>query len=290
MMAHLGRALTTDGMTHAKTSVPSTGANPEQGRTSADTAISDKLPSSDVNAPVALALGEVVKGRLADSSQNGKCHYWSVELPAGKYKFVLDVKRSDDPDSNIGGTIMLTSDGQEEEIGHMSEIDRRHRGVYRIEVSAPLKGILRYSNNYTISDYQLGVFEENALIAWPFFIKNPPVLSFKLGEVVQTPILEGESTWMREACYSITLPAGDHNVSVEYRRVDKNSSNVGGIVAILGEDGEDKERSLIDVNAIGSSARRAVKLFLADTASLVFRVRARWAQETAVLNVQEVKE
>jgi hypothetical protein len=68
------------------------------------------------------------------------------------------------------------------------------------------------------------------------------------------------------------------------------SSNVGGIVALLGEDDEDKERSLVDVNAIGSSARRAVKLSLADTATLVFRVRARWTQETAVLNVHEVKE
>jgi predicted AlkP superfamily phosphohydrolase/phosphomutase len=78
--------------------------------------------------------------------------------------------------------------------------------------------------------------------------------------------------------------------SVEFRRIDKRSSNVGGNVAVLGEDGEDNMESVIRPNEIGSSARGAAKLLLADTTNLVFTVSPNYTQETAVLRVERGKE
>jgi hypothetical protein len=108
----------------------------------------------------AIEPGEVVKRALAESKQTKKYHYWSLDLPAGKYKFVLDLKRADDRGGNIGGDLqMIGPDGKEgQRIGVMNEIDYRHRSVFRINAEQPLQGILRYENKHSISDYHLGVF------------------------------------------------------------------------------------------------------------------------------------
>jgi VWFA-related protein len=251
------------------------------------TAISDKTPSSDLNAPTPLALGEVVKGRLADSRQTKKYHFWSIDLPPGKYKFVLDVKRADDRHSNIGGELsMMKPDGEEgKSIGTMNEIDHRHRNIFRIEASQPLKGVLRYENGHTVSDYYLAVFRESDALQGIFFVQPPPVAPLTLGKPMITPILDGDNTKMRDAYYSLKLPAGDYKLSVEYRRVDQKNSNVGGDVDALGPEGEDI-KDVINVNEIGPAGKNAAKLSLADDATFTFRVRAGYTKQTAVFSVE----
>lgn len=253
------------------------------------TPISDKLPSADANAPVPLALGEVVKGRLADTSQTKKYHYWSIDLPAGDYKFVLDLKRADDRHSNIGGTLrMMKPDGSEgQSIGGMNEIDHRHRSIFRIKAKEPLKGVFRYENEYSIADYHLAVFKESDPLQGLFFIQPPVVAPLTLGKAVTTPLLDGSNPKLRDAFYSIKLPAGDFKLSVEFRRADLKNSNVGGVVDALEADGDDNKDSILGVNEIAPSGTKAAKLSLADEATLVFKVRAEYAKETAVFKVEE---
>jgi VWFA-related protein len=251
---------------------PSVAASTVKAETTADTPISDKTPSTDPNAPVALNLGEVVKGRLGDSDKTGKYHYWLLDLPAGKYKFVLDLKRADERDLNIGGSLyMMTSDGKEgEKIGIMNETDHRRRSVFRVETTEPIKGALRYANSFTISDYHLGVFRESDQLGGLFFVKPPAVPPMKLSAPVTTPVLEGEDMQKRNVYYSISLPAADYKVSVEFRRLDQKDSNVGGVVSALDEDGDHKTNSVVRVNEIGPAANGAAKLSLADEASSSF--------------------
>lgn len=268
---------------------PSTAAaSTLKAETAADTPVTDKTPSTDPSAPVALKLGEVVKGRLADSEKTGKYHYWLLDLPAGKYKFVLDVKRADEKDLNIGGSLyMMTSDGKEgEKIGIMNEADHRRRSVFRMEASEPIKGALRYANDFTISDYYLGVFRDSDQLGGLFFVKPPAVAPIKLGAPVTTPILDGTDTQKRDAYYAITLPAADYKVSVDFRRVDQKDSNVGGFVSALSEDGDHKSDQVVRVNTIGPAANGAAKLSLADEAKVIFRARVDFAKETAVFSVE----
>jgi VWFA-related protein len=256
--------------------------------TVADTPVSDKTPSTDLNAPVALKLGEVVKGRLGDSDKTGKYHYWLLDLPAGKYKFVLDVKRADEKDLNIGGSLyMMTPDGKEgEKIGIMNELDHRRRSVFLIETTEPTKGVLRYANDFTISDYHLGVFRESDQLGGLFFVKPPGVAPMKVNAPVTTPALEGDNTQKRDVYYSILLPAADYKVGIEFRRVDQKDSNVGGSVSALDEDGNHKTDPVLRVNKLGAAAQGAAKLSLADEAKLIFRVRADFVKETALFTVE----
>jgi VWFA-related protein len=259
-----------------------------QADTMADTPISNKNPSTDPNAPVALNLGEVVKGRLGDSEKTGKYHYWLLDLPPGKYKFVLDLTRADEKDSNIGGSLyMMTPEGKEgQKIGNMNEADHRRRSVFRFEATEPVKGVLRYANDFTISDYHLGVFRESDQLGGLFFVKPPAVAPIKLNAPVTTSVLDGVDTQKRDAYYAITLPAADYKVSVEFRRVDRKDSNVGGFVSALSEDGDHKTDQVVRVNTIGSAANGAAKLSLADEAKVIFRARADFAKETAVFSVE----
>jgi VWFA-related protein len=265
-----------------------TAASTVQAGTVADTPISDKNPSTDPNAPVALNLGEVVKGRLGDSDKTGKYHYWLLDLPPGKYKFVLDLKRADEKDSNIGGNLYMTTPGGKEgqKIGIMNETDHRRRSVFRMEASEPIKGVLRYANDFTISDYHLGVFRDSDQLGGLFFVKPPVVVPIKLGAPVTTPVLDGADTPKRDVYYAITLPAADYKVSVEFRRVDQKDSNVGGLVSALDQDGDHKTDSVVRVNKIGPAANGAAKLSLADQANVIFRTRADFARETAVFSVE----
>jgi VWFA-related protein len=272
----------------AKTPPPPAAAATARAETAADTPVSDKTPSTDPNAPVPLKLGEVVKGRLGDSEKTGKYHYWLLDLPAGKYKFVLDVKRADDKDSNIGGSLyMMTSDGKEgEKIGIMNKSDHRRRSVFLIATTEPIKGVLRYANDFTISDYHLGVFRESDQLGGLFFVKPPAVAPMKLSAPVTTPVLEGDNTQKRDVYYSISLPAADYKVSVEFRRVDQKDSNVGGFVSVLDEDGDHKTDPVVRVNKLGAAAKGAAKLSLADEEKLIFRLSADFTKETAVFTVE----
>ncbi|MGI8602214.1 MAG: hypothetical protein ACR2OZ_04355 [Verrucomicrobiales bacterium] len=236
-----------------KAPVEPTSAPPVSREATPGTAISDKAPSGDFKAPVALALGEVVKGRLAKSDETKKYHYWLLDLPAGKYKFVLDVKRADERDSNVGGRLfMINPDGKEgKRIGAMSQIDHRHRSVFRIEMEQALQGVLRYENSFTISDYYLGVFRASDRLNGLFFVNPPPVAPIQLGRKVTTPLLDGENTQKRDAYYSLKLPAADYKVSVEFQRQDKRDSNVGGVVSALDQDGEERIDRVVSVSHIG---------------------------------------
>ena len=274
--------------TFPKASMPPVSTAVAKAEAKADTRISDKAPSSDPATPVPLNLGEVVKGRLAKSKQTKKYHYWSLDLPAGKYKFVLDLKRADDRGGNVGGDLqMIGHDGKDgQRIGVMNEIDYRHRSVFRINAEQPLQGILRYGNEYTISDYHLGVFRESDPLGGLFFAKVPPVTPITIGKPVTTPILDGDNVQMRDAYYSITLPAGDYKVSGEFRRVDQKRSNVGGAVSTLREDGDDNVDKVFGVNEIAPLGESAAKLSLADEEKIIFKVRAHYTKETAVFTVE----
>ena len=120
-----------------------------------------------------------------------------------------------------------------------------------------------------------------------FFVNPPAVAPVKLGGPVTTSVLDGANTQKRDVYYSINLPAADYKVSVEYRRLDQKDSNVGGFVSAFDEDGDHKVAGpVVEVIDIGPAANGAAKLSLADEAKVIFRVRADYAKETAVFNVE----
>jgi len=252
--------------------------------------ISDKAPSSDIASPTPLDLGEVVKGRLADSGQTGKFHYWLVNFPVGNFKVVLDVRRADLSNGNIGGAVQwFSTDGEKLDLAcGMNQIDYRWRQICGFTIKKAFKAVLRYSNGFTVSDYWLAVFKSGTPIQAPFFYKPPTVSQMNLGEPV-TAILDGSQVLERDAWYSLKLPTGDYKLSVEYKRADGQKGNVGGGLNMYGLDG-DYNSSANGANDIEFSAKAISKLSLADDTSILFRTSAGFTKELVTFKIEQVKE
>ncbi len=252
--------------------------------------ISDKAPSSDIASPTPLGLGEVVEGRLADSGQTGKFHYWLVNFPAGNFKVVLDVRRADLSNGNIGGAVQwFSTDGEKLDLAcGMNQIDYRWRQICGFSIKKAFKAVLRYSNGFTVSDYWLAVLKSGTQIQAPFFYKPPTVSQMNLGEPV-TAILDGSQVLERDAWYSLKLPTGDYKLSVEYKRADGQKGNVGGGLNMYGPDG-DYNSSANGANDIEFSAKAISKLSLADDAPILFRTSAGFTKELVTFKIEQVKE
>ena len=163
--------------------------------------------------------------------------------------------------------------------------DHKRRGVFVIKAEHSLKGIVRYLNRDTISDYQLAVFEEGGEFLTPFFVKCPKVTPINIGDVVKVPPLDGANNLARDAFYSATLPAGDYKLSAEFRRVDGKNSLMGGRVSVLSSDGHELQHPVsVTENAV--SEKGFAKLSLAEDQPLIFQVRTAHTLETAVLKVE----
>lgn len=251
--------------------------------------ISDKTPSSDISSPRPLDLGQVVQGRLGNSDETGKFHFWLVDFPVGSFKIVLDVRRSDRNNGNIGGQVQFFStDGEKLDLScGMNQIDYRWRQVCGFTVKGAFKSILRYSNAFTVSDYWLGVFKSDAPIKSPFFDNSPPVLPVKLGQRV-TATLDGSQPPEKDAWYSLRLQPGDYKLSVEYKRADGRKGNVGGMLNTYGPDGN-YNSSANGANDIDFSATAVSKLSLADDASILFRISAAFTKEFVTFEIESAK-
>jgi hypothetical protein len=252
--------------------------------------ISDKAPSSDINSPSPLDLGQVVKGRLGNSDESGKFHFWLMNFPVGSFKVVLDVRRSDLSNGNIGGAIQwFSTDGEKLDLScGMNEIDYRWRQTCGFTIKKPFKAVLRYANAFTVSDYWLGVFKSDAPIQAPFFYKPPTVSVMKLGQPI-TATLDGSQPIERDAWYLLKLRPGDYKLSVEYRRADGTKGNVGGVLNMYGPDGNHNS-SGNGANDIDFSSKTVSKLSLADDSSILFRVSASFTKELVSFEIEPTKQ
>lgn len=245
--------------------------------------ISQTSPSSSVNSPAPLHLGEIVTGRLDDGRSNGKAHFWSVRLPAGTYELVLDVKRADDQQGDVGGDLQwYSTDGvKENDLGGVDVIDVRARGVVSFTSKKPIHAIIRYMNFYTVSDYWLGLYKAGAHVRSPFFVNCPAVSRIELGQEA-TSQLDGSQPKTRDVYYLVALPPGDFKVSLTCALADGQRNDVGGRVDVLDRNGV-VQNTLVQADDIDVSTKKVVKLSLADPKVFILRVRAYYAPEKADL-------
>jgi hypothetical protein len=269
------------------------------GKIDESTPVSPKAPSSDVEAPVSLTLGEVVASRLADSwKPDGMCHFWRIDLPPGRYKIVLDVRNANGDfrflNPTIGGQLHgVDQSGQPvSTVGEFEDEGPRCRKVFPYYHEVEVHAILRYANRFSVADYELGIFPAENPVRQPFFALCPEVKPLKLGESVTTPPI-GNQQPMRDAYCSITLPAGDYTVTAEFRDIDGiNRGGVGGEVHILDANGDttDENRIIRSVAFDRPQLKDTAKLALADERALIFRIRAQAngdTQEVVIFTVDK---
>jgi hypothetical protein len=254
-------------------------ADQAAGKIGESTPVAKKIPSSDLKAPVPLALGEVVGSRLDDSEKTSKYHYWLVDLPAGRYKFVLDVRNAAGNWSlfpTVGGRLhWCYQDGREPMLcGEVEDEGPRCRKVLHLAPEVPVKAVLRYENRFTVSDYELGLFAEPDTVGRPFFAQCPKVQFFKQGQPMTTPAIGNQQATRDAYCFT-RLPGGDYLITVEFRDIEGiPRGGVGGSVDLLDADGEVERQLLGDAVFDNSTLKRTILLPLGDERTLLLRIRA----------------
>jgi hypothetical protein len=239
------------------------------------TAISQKSASGDEKAPTALEAGEIVKGRLGETGKSAGYHYWKVNVPAGRYRVVLDIKRSDDKHSNMQTDIEAfgAEGGKPTPVIKTNEIDYRTRAAAWME-STGQDVVLRVANGYGIVDYWLAIFPENAEITTPFFVRTPKILPLEFGKAVAGS-LDPKPGDPAALWYSVALKAQDYKVTAEFKRTDGKKSNVQASVDLFGPIGEKSKEMpypVCTVNEIDTGASCVVKLVSAQDSNVLIRV------------------
>jgi hypothetical protein len=234
-------------------------------------AIASKAGSADLNAPVPIEAGQIVKARLGEH----KSHFWQIKAPAGRYRLVLDVRRADDANSNLQATVeRLDPDGRAlGQLLRISEIDVRRRQAAKIDTTGTM--ILRVTDASTIVDYWLGLFPLDAAVPFPHFVKTPKVEALELGRPVSV-VLAPLSTGPDGSWYSIDVDAQDYRVSAQFTRSDGAKGNVIGQVDVFGPLGETGKgnNGICRVNEINASASCTRKIIFDEKKSLLFRIRS----------------
>jgi uncharacterized caspase-like protein len=232
-----------------------------------------KSASADVGAPVPIEAGEVVRGRLAAD----KSHFWQIKAPAGRYRVVLDVRRSDDSSSNLIAAVeAFDPDGRKlGQLMTLNEIDVRRRLAATLDTAARPQAdvILRVTGASAIVDYWLGLFPADAAVPSPYFTRTPHVEALALGQPAAAA-LAPLSANPDGAWYSIDFDAQDYRVSARVDRADGVKGNVMAHVDMFGPLGESRGgNGICSVNAIDTSASCARKLVFSAKTSVLFRIR-----------------
>jgi hypothetical protein len=244
-------------------------------KTQPKTAISQKSASGSEKAPTALEAGEIVKARLGETGKSAGYHYWKVNVPAGRYRVVTDLKRSDDKHSNLQTQVeaFAPDGGSPTSVISTNVIDFRTRAAAWIE-STGEDVILRVGNSYGIVDYWLAIFPENAEITAPYFVRTPKIQPLEFGKAVAGS-LDPKPGDPAALWYSVTLKAQDYKITADFKRTDGKKSNVQASVELfgpIGEDVEGMESSVCAVNEIDTGGSCAVKLVSAQDANVLIRV------------------
>jgi hypothetical protein len=237
--------------------------------------VAPRPASAEQTAPAPIDAGEVVKGRLAAD----KSHFWQIKAPAGRYRLVLDIKRSDDANSNLTAVVeALDPDGRKlGQLLGLNEIDVRRRIVAKLDTTDKPHPdlILRVTGAPAIVDYWLGLFPIDAAVRLPYFSRTPHVEALALGRpalAVLAPLsADFDGVW-----YAIDVDAQDYRVTARFERTDGVKSNVIGHVDMFGPIGEESGHGngVCGVNAIDTSGSCARKLVFSEKTSVLFRVRS----------------
>lgn len=235
----------------------------------------DTKPSTDPKTPAPLELGKVVGGRLAVSRETGKSHYWRIDLPAGEYKAVLDAKRADGRISNVMGRLSWGPMGETNLRGlvTLNVLDSRTRGVASFQLKQDASVLLRFENDDSIIDYQLGVFKQTDEFSRPFFRKCPPVRPITVGRKITCPALGGSDPARCDEYFQVTLPAGDYHFALEVAALDGMRPLDCGI-SVLTSDGVMSKSNFVWSTVTDPQFQKSAKVVLADEVTVLLRVRS----------------
>lgn len=228
--------------------------------------VSPKKPGSK-EAPTALSLGDVVKGRV---TKGQVVNFWKLDAPAGTYRIVFDAKRADDSGILLNVDVMAFG----EDAGAGTKVINIIDNAFKMRMASAFETkqagtTLQVESNSDIVDYWLSVVPLDAKVPAPYFVKSPPLVPLELGKAT-TAVVTADSP---EAWYSANLEGKDYKLTAEVTRTDKGW--VDGTIALFGEIGEftTGPNTLCHVIENAASGQCAAKVVMGKDGTVTLRLR-----------------
>jgi hypothetical protein len=225
---------------------------------------SDKSASTDKNAPTALGLGEIVKGRV-DSAMK---HYWQIQAPTGKYLVIYDARTATKEEDIISSQVNIVQKNStnEEYLVGLNVLDYRVRKTATIDTSKNPNPILQVDGNRVL-DYWLLVMPLDGTFPVPYFAHTPSVTPLEIGKTVSISLVEEDS----EAWYSVNLKAGDYKIAGNFKNDGVKILHAEiDLFGVFGEANDTKR--LCKASSGGKEAQCEGKIVLARDTKVLLRV------------------
>jgi len=218
-----------------------------------DLPISETSFSNTEGAPSMMSVGEIVRGRGDPDAAANTQHYWSIDLQPGYYHVILDTRRVDDENRNIGLQLdNVKGPGEDDDLSllALNEIGYTFRKSLFLEVDTAETLNLRLSSIFSAEDYTMGIFENGSAIPSPAMEECPSIQSLSL-DSTQSIVLPSYDTDADDLWFQIELEIGDYILDSTTTRVDGANRNIIYNVRSVDHFGEtDRFQEVSSVNEI----------------------------------------
>ncbi len=198
---------------------------------------------------------------------------YAMQIGPGTYYFLVDTRRADEESGNIQAKLqLLKSNGSiiEPNLLNVNEIGVASRNVVRYTPSRPMAARLRVTCETGPMIVCLTVVP---VAKWKFIPFPTGKGELKVLGIGAHNGKGGSLDKQEWAYHTIKLPAGKWNISLYGKRADGLNSNVQADLELLDEYGVRSDPSWnLNLNEIGTEARREKSLFLTRPRTLIFKV------------------
>ena len=194
-----------------------------------DLPVSETLFSNIESAPAVFAVDEIVRGRVDPDSATNGLHFWNIELQPGFYHVVLDTRRVDDENTNLGLRLVNANGPGEED--DLVLLDNNTAFIYAtrqslfLEVETAETLNLQVSSIHGAEDYTMGIFENGSAVPSPVMEECPTIPTLSL-DSTQSVVLPSHDSEADELWFQIELELGDYILSSTANRVDGENRNI----------------------------------------------------------------
>jgi len=233
-------------------------------------------------APTRIGVGQTAHFTL----DKGRHKDYAVELAAGKYYVVWDLKRVDE---KIGAIIakarLLKSHGSimNATLLDISDTDAAARVRNKLRVVKPFGARIRVRNEDQPLEVWMTIVAAEKMKWMPFAFGNGDIKPLGIGPSERAGRYLESNEW---AYHSIKLPAGEYDVSLYFKAKGGNGTLIGSLER-LDRYGFRVPGWKIHLLEIGEEARREKELTLAKPRTVIFRVLNRDRPVDYVIGIEK---
>ena len=216
--------------------------------------VSDAAAGTSLAAPGTLVEGRLARGRIDPDFAGNETHYWRIDLQPGYHHLVVDTRRLDGRDSNLGLEIndVDAAGDSDERLLFGNERGFETRLVEFFVNSEPRTLTLEVTPNFAAEDYVIGVLANGRSVPSPRFEGCPDATPTSVGTTAALRLDDPDGA-EDLAWYRIDLEERGYLIDAVASRADGRDSNIAyEVVALDGFGDAATEDRILFVNDRGT--------------------------------------